>query len=61
MTPRDDKNPEIELVECPMCHWRVPVKDTRRLGVRRLCLACIEAWFGDGDGDGDGEEDEDSA
>jgi len=35
------------LVECPMCHQRVPETQMTLLAGRPLCFACAGAWFDD--------------
>jgi hypothetical protein len=41
----------IVLVECPMCHSRVPKTRTTMMSGRRLCLDCANSWFDDEDDD----------
>jgi hypothetical protein len=44
-----DKPPAVVLVECPMCHGKVPLTRTTMLSGRRLCLDCANSWFDDED------------
>jgi hypothetical protein len=44
----DDQAPHDEpLVECPMCHSRVPESKLGWHIGRKLCLDCLAAWFDD--------------
>ena len=46
-----DQPPASVLVECPMCHAKVPTTRTTTLSGRRLCLDCANSWFDDEDDD----------
>ncbi len=46
-----DKPPAIVMVECSMCHAKVPKTRTTLMSGRRLCLDCANSWFDDEDDD----------
>jgi len=48
-TESPEKPPAIVIVECPMCHTRVPTTRTTMMSGRRLCLDCANSWFDDED------------
>jgi hypothetical protein len=48
-----EEDPNIERVECPMCHRGVPLKETLVVGTRRLCSGCASQWFWDEDDEDD--------
>jgi formylmethanofuran dehydrogenase subunit E len=48
-TEHPDKPPAIVMVECSMCHGRVPATRTTLMSGRRLCLDCANSWFDDED------------
>lgn len=49
LDPDNPKPPEKDLVECPMCHTKVPERLLTFHGGRRICLDCYGSWFEDGD------------
>jgi hypothetical protein len=46
-TDDSDNPPTVVLIECPMCHGKVPAARTTMLSGRRLCLDCANSWFED--------------
>jgi hypothetical protein len=46
-TDDPDKPQTVALIECPMCHGKVPAARTTMMGGRRLCLDCADSWFED--------------
>ena len=50
---KPDQPPTIVMVECSMCHVKVPFARTTLMSGRRLCLDCANSWFDDED---DGEK-----
>ena len=47
LPPTDDPEdpPDPEVVECGMCHRRVPQKQTQQLSGRILCFGCLSGWY----------------
>jgi len=45
------EKPPLVIIECPMCHARVPTTRTTMMSGRRLCLDCANSWFDDEDDD----------
>jgi formylmethanofuran dehydrogenase subunit E len=48
-TEDPNKPPTIVIVECSMCHAKVPFARTTLMSGRRLCLNCATSWFDDED------------
>lgn len=48
---QEDEAPPEEMIECSMCHQRVPITQSMTLTGRRLCFGCAGAWFDEDESD----------
>ena len=49
ITRPDEGANEAAMIECGMCHRRVPPQQTGTLSGRTLCFGCLSGWYDDED------------
>ena len=45
----DEDASDAAMIECGMCHQRMPAAHTRTLGGRVLCFGCLSGWYEEDD------------
>jgi len=49
ITRSEEHARDAVMIECGMCHRRVPVQQSGTLSGRTLCFGCLSGWYDDED------------